>query len=371
MRMFMAVALVATFFLMSAGTAPAETLSEQVARIEREIAALKDQTKPVATSGPRGPKGEKGDKGERGPQGERGETGPLGPKGDKGDPGIAGFVPAAALPVFQLAAVASPAQQQLNLPRPSPAASVSQTVGITNVEIHYSRPSIKGRTLWGDLVPYNEVWRAGANENTTITFSTPVKIGGKELPAGTYGLQMIPTPNDWTVIFSKDADQWGAFNYKPENDALRTQVKPRTVADSLERMRFTFEDVTDNSAAVVLRWEKLEVPFTVEMDTPKLVVDTVKSAVRWQTSYQAANYCIQNGTCLDEASRWLEASIALEPTFSNQRAKAMLLAKQNKFKDAVTWAEKALAAGKAATQAPPLQQVTELQTNLADWKKKG
>ena len=231
---------------------------------------------------------------------------------------------AAGAALLALAAVSASAQQ-LNLPRPSPNAKVSQTIGVTEVSIQYSRPGIKGRTIWGDLVPYNEVWRTGANENTTITFSTPVKVGGKELPAGTYGLQTIPTTGDWTVIFSKDAELWGAFNYKPENDALRIQVKPEP-AEFEERMGFEFEDVTDNSAKVVLRWEKIAVPFTVEVDTAKLVSESARASLRWQNPYQAANYCIQNNTCLEEAGRWLDASIALQENFTNLRAKAMLLA---------------------------------------------
>lgn len=266
-------------------------------------------------------------------------------------------------------ATAVSAQQQINVPRPSPKASVAQTVGITDITIQYSRPGVKGRTIWGELVPYGEVWRTGANENTTIRFSTPVRIGGKELPAGLYGLQTIPTANEWTVIFSKDADEWGAFNYKPENDALRIQARPEP-ADFEERMSFGFDDVTDNSAKVVLRWEKIAVPFTVEVDTPKLVTEQLKSAVRWQTPYQAANWCIQSDTCLDEASRWLDASITLEPTFQNQRAKAQLLAKRNDFKGAVSWGEKALAAAKSAQQAPPAQQVADLEKSLGEWRKK-
>lgn len=277
-------------------------------------------------------------------------------------------LPAAGL--LTLAAGAFAQQPQLQLPRPSPNATVTQTVGVTEISIHYSRPGVKGRTIWGELVPYGEVWRTGANENTTIRFSTPVRIEGKDLPAGLYGLQTIPTQNEWTVIFSKDADQWGAFNYKPENDALRVQVKPQP-AEFRERMAFDIEDMTDTSAEVVMHWEKLKVPFTVEVDTTKLATEAVKNTLRWQTFVQAANYCIQANACLEEAGRWLDASIALEPTFGNQRAKAMLLAKQNKYKDAVTWAEKALAAAKAATQAPPQQQVAELETNLADWRKRG
>ena len=136
-------------------------------------------------------------------------------------------------------------------------------------------------------------------------------------------------------------------------------------------MAFDIEDITDTSAKIVMHWEKLRVPFTVEVETTKLATEAVKGTLRWQTFVQAANYCIQANACLDEAGRWLDASIALEPTFSNQRAKALLMAKQNKFQDAVTWGEKALAAAKAATQAPPPQQVADLETSLADWKKKG
>ncbi|HSK75584.1 MAG TPA: DUF2911 domain-containing protein [Thermoanaerobaculia bacterium] len=276
--------------------------------------------------------------------------------------------PAAGLIALHLAAGLA-AAQTLDLPRPSPKASVSQTVGVTEVAIHYSSPGVKGRTVWGELVPYGEVWRTGANENTTITFSTPVKIGGTELPKGTYGLQTIPTADEWTVIFSKDAELWGAFNYKPENDALRIQVKPEP-ADLQERMTFTFEDTTDTSTKAVLRWEKLRVPFTIAVDTPKLTLERARQAVRWQTPYQAANYCIQNNTCLDEAGRWLDASIALQETWTNLRAKALYLAKKNDTKGAVTWGEKALAAAKTAQQPPAAQQVKELEGMIADWKKK-
>lgn len=279
-------------------------------------------------------------------------------------------VPVAALVAIHLAATdTSLAQQPANLPRPSPDATVSQMVGVTKVSIQYSSPGVMGRKIWGDLVPYGEVWRTGANENTTLTFSTPVKINGSELPAGTYGLQTLPTQEDWTVILSKDADLWGAFKYKPENDALRFQVTPQTVADSMERMAFTFEDTTDTSSNVVLRWEKLRVSFKIEVDTPKLFLDTAKEALRWQPLVQAANYCVQNNICLDEASRWVDASIALQENFSTLRAKAMLLAKKNDTKSAAAYGERALAAAKTAQQAPNAQQLKELQGLVTDWKK--
>jgi hypothetical protein len=275
----------------------------------------------------------------------------------------------AGLMALHLAAAAAAQPPQIQFPRPSPNASVSQTVGITDISLRYSRPGVKGRVIWGGLVPYDEVWRTGANENTTITFSTPVKVEGQELPAGTYGLQTIPTPNEWTVIFSKDADLWGAFDYKPENDALRIQVKP-AAAEFQERMGFELTDLTDTSAEVVLRWEKLKVPFTVEVDTPKLVMDAAKAQLRWQTPYQAANYCIQNDTCLDDAARWLDASLAFQENFFNHRAKAQLLAKKNDYKGAVAHGEKALAAAKTMAQAPPANAVQDFEKTLADWRKK-
>jgi hypothetical protein len=261
--------------------------------------------------------------------------------------------------LFLLTAGAAMAQQ-IDLPRPSPNASVTQTVGVTDITIKYSRPGVKGREIWGKLVPYGEVWRAGANENTTIKFSTPVKVEGHELPAGLYGFQAIPNQGDWTVIFSKDANEWGAFSYKPEHDALRVQVKPRPTAELRERMGFDFEDVTDTSAKVVLSWEKLEVPFTVEVDTPALVQAKLKDAVRWQTPYQAASYCIQNNTCLDEASRWLDASIAMQETYQNLRAKALLLSKKND-PGAASYAQRALAAAKALPQPADAQQIKDLE----------
>jgi hypothetical protein len=276
---------------------------------------------------------------------------------------MAGLAGAVAL---HLAAGAAFAQQQLDLPRVSPNAWVSQMVGVTKISITYSRPGVKGREIWGKLVPYGEVWRSGANENTTITFSTPVKVEGHELAAGTYGLQTIPTQGDWTIIFSKDAKEWGAFSYKQADDALRVQAKPQP-AEMRERMAFELDDVTDTTAKVVLHWEKLKVPFTVEADTTKLVVSKANEDVHAQL--QTAGWCIQNNTCLDDASRWVDASIAQQETFANLRAKALLLAKKKDAKGAVAYGDKALAAAKTAKQPPNPQQVKDLEGMIADWKK--
>ncbi len=263
------------------------------------------------------------------------------------------------------AAAANAQAPQLFVPRPSPGASVTQTIGLTEVTIRYSRPGVKGRKVWGELVPYGEVWRTGANENTTITFSTAVKVEGKELAAGTYGLQTIPTEKEWTLILSKDADAWGAFDYKPEHDALRATISPMVVDHVKERLEFYFEDLTDSSAVVKLRWEKLTVPFKIEVDT----IGQVAAKQRWQTLYQGANWCIDND-CLDKAEKWLDASILLDANFYNQRSEANLYAKQGRTKDAIRVGEKAIAAAKTATSPPAADQVTALEKLVADWKAK-
>lgn len=151
--------------------------------------------------------------------------------------------------------------------RISPKAEAKQTVGFTEVTINYSRPGVKGRTIWGGLVPYNAVWRAGANEATKITFSTDVKINGKKLKAGSYGFFTIPTTKNWTIIFNKVADQWGAFEYNEVEDALRVEVIPEKENNCWrEWLAYTFTKTSDNSAVVRLEWEKLKIPFNVEVE---------------------------------------------------------------------------------------------------------
>src|SRR5690242_18637019 len=154
----------------------------------------------------------------------------------------------------------------LDLPRDSQHAKVIQRVGITDITINYHRPLVKGRKIWGGIVPYGQVWRAGANENTTIEFSDPVNVEGKPLAKGIYGLHMIPTESEWTIIFSRSAAAWGSFTYNQAEDALRVTVKPRT-ADPEEALAYEVDEVTPTSAVIALRWEKLAVPFKVEVNT--------------------------------------------------------------------------------------------------------
>ncbi|MGD1046664.1 MAG: DUF2911 domain-containing protein [Bacteroidota bacterium] len=241
------------------------------------------------------------------------------------------------LAVFIMPAAAQPA---MPVPQPSPKATVSQTIGITEVSVVYHRPAVKNKKIWGDLVPYKEVWRAGANENTTISFSDPVKVEVKDLPAGTYGLHMIPTESAWTIIFNKNSSSWGSFFYKEEEDALRVTVQPQT-AENQEQLSYAFDDVSSNSAILVLRWEKLKVPMHVEVDTKELVLAKARTiylrgpaGFTWQGFYQAASYCLQNNVDLNEALTWIDKSILMNENGTNLFVKAGILDKIEKHSEA-------------------------------------
>lgn len=263
--------------------------------------------------------------------------------------------------------VADSGLAQLTLPRISPKASVSQTVGITDITIEYCRPGVKGRVIWGELVPYNEPWRTGANEATTISFSSDVMVAGNKLVKGKYALVTIPVAGEWTVIFSKQTDMWGAMGYKPEEDVLRIQVKP-VPAEFTERMMFYFDNLTDNSADAVLQWEKIKVPFTIQVDVNGMVMEQAQKSISWRTPYQAANYAFENNLDLAQAQKWLELSKSMEKNFSNTALEARILEKQGKKKEAIKVMEEAITMGKAMSQPP--YNIADMEALLAKWKGK-
>lgn len=242
---------------------------------------------------------------------------------------------------------------ELELPRVSPKATVTQTIGTTEMSIAYSRPGVKERTIWGELVPYGEVWRTGANEATTFTVSDDVTVDGQPLAAGTYSLATIPGKDAWTVVFNKDTELWGMYQYKAEQDALRIEVKPAT-APFVERLRFTFDNLTDDSADVVLRWEKLEVAFTVKADVVGTTLAKARKEVAaaaaddWRTPYMAASFCLQQKAAMDEGGAWLEKSVAVKETPQNLGLKARYQAESGDVKAAIATAKKAIELGKAA-----------------------
>src|ERR1700731_1447759 len=179
----------------------------------------------------------------------------------------------------------SPAQSfVLDLPLASQRAEVSQRIGLTDITINYHRPLAKDRKIWNGLVPYGKVWRAGADENTTITFSDPVLIEGKPLDKGTYGLHMIPNVDEWTIIFSKNSTSWGSFTYDQKEDALRVTVKPKA-ADIHNALTYDFDQLQKDSAVVELEWEKITVPFKVSVDVHDVVQASLKKQLRNLSPY--------------------------------------------------------------------------------------
>src|SRR6266487_3671638 len=228
------------------------------------------------------------------------------------------------------------AQNDLNLPDVSQAAEVKQRIALTDITITYHRPLVNGRKIWGALVPYGKVWRAGANENTTIEFSDPVSVDGQPLAKGIYGLHMIPNPDSWTVIFSKTNTAWGSYSYKQDEDALRVNVKPRALAETKEALEFEFEDLKPESTAVVLKWEKLGVPFTVSIKDSDQTLQNIRAQLKgrgqftWQALDEGAQFCLTRKINLDEALRWADASIQNEERFDNLSTKADLLKALNR-----------------------------------------
>lgn len=238
---------------------------------------------------------------------------------------------------------------QLNIPRDSQGAAVTQRVGITDITIKYSRPLVKGRQVWGKLVPYGQVWRAGANENTIIQFTDPVSVEGKPLDRGSYGLHMIPGENQWVVIFSKTNTAWGSFTYKEAEDALRVTVKPEAVAFQ-EALSYDFSQPTANTTVAELRWEKVAVPFKISVDVDQIVAESLKKQLRglpqytWDGWDDAANYLLARKVDLDDALQYEDNSLRQEERFENLMTKSKILEAMGKADDARALHEKALAA---------------------------
>src|SRR5882724_7726044 len=234
----------------------------------------------------------------------------------------------------------SPAQSfVLDLPRPSQRAQITQRVGITDVTISYHRPLVNNRKVWDALVPYGKVWRAGANENTTISFSDAVTIEGKPLDKGTYGLHMIPTADQWTIIFSKNFTSWGAFTYNESEDALRVNVKPQA-ADIHDALTYDFDQLKPDSAVVVMQWEKVAVPFKVGVDVHEVVETSLKKQLRnlsqytWISWDDAANYLLAEKVALDDALKYTDKSIETEDRYDNEMTKSQVLAALKRKDDA-------------------------------------
>lgn len=229
-----------------------------------------------------------------------------------------------------LAAAPALSQPIQGLPRQSQRQSISQTIGVSEVALVYHRPQTRSRVIWGSLVPYDQVWRAGANENTTISFSDPVRVEGHDLAAGTYGLHMLPGEKEWQVIFSTNSTSWGSFTYDEAEDALRVTVRPQE-APYQEVMTYRFDHVTPDGGIVVLHWDELEIPFEIEFDVHELALAKIRRDLRslpgfsWMGWHSAANYCLQNNLNHEEALEWIDRALGMEENFAGLSVKAGLL----------------------------------------------
>lgn len=238
----------------------------------------------------------------------------------------------------------------LNLPRASQHARITQRVGLTDIVIDYSRPLVRGRKIFGGLQAYGKVWRAGANENTTIEFGDPVTVEGQAIPKGTYGLHFIPGETSWVVIFSRNFTSWGSFTYDPAEDAVRVTVKPHAI-ENQEALTYDFDEPTSTSTVTSMRWERVAVPFKVEVNTPKIVEESLRNQLRgreqfeWQAWQEAANYLLNNNLSPEEAAKYADSSIANEDRFENEITKARALSALGRKDEALAVRNKALAMG--------------------------
>ena len=272
--------------------------------------------------------------------------------------------------LVSLLALPPSARADLDLPRPSPTAKLTQQVGLTDVTVEYSCPGVKSRKIWDGLVPYDKMWRTGANSATKITFSRDVTFADKPVAAGTYALFTIPTKGAWTVILNKKADQPGtATEYKADLDLLRVQVKP-TAAPFRERLAFIFSNMTDDKASLDLEWDKLRLSIPIGVATSQQALANVTNAVDngWRVYANAARYMLETKKDYDTGLKYVEQSLGLKEDWFNDWIKAQLLAAKGDYKGAVATAEKAQALG--VKSGPGFFLEPDVKKGLVDWKKK-
>lgn len=257
-----------------------------------------------------------------------------------------------ALPLLLAAALsAGPSRaEEIRLPQVSPGAKVVQSIGITDVAITYHRPAVRERVIWGGLEPWGKVWRMGANEATNISFTHPVKVEGRDVPAGRYALFAIPGQVRWTVVLNKDHGQWGAFRYKESEDVLRFEVKPQA-GPLVEWLAFTITPESRTSAVVEMAWEKVRIPFKVEVDVDGIVwskVDAVLAAEPKPNDFMlATHYALESNTRIADAAAWIDKALALKEHVWAYELKARVLQRQGRIDQALESLDKAIAMGKA------------------------
>jgi hypothetical protein len=242
------------------------------------------------------------------------------------------------------AAFAQGQAPKIDFPAPSPTATLKQRVGLTDIEIVYSRPGVKGRQIFGGLVSFGDVWRTGANQATKVTFSTAVKLNGTDIPAGTYGLFTIPGEKEWTIIINKGAAQWGAYQYQQTNDLVRFKATPMSIAEHVETFSIEFDDVRDESATLYLLWDKTLVPVKLEVDVASKLVPQIEQVMAapgdHKPYFQAAMFYYDHGLDLQKARKWIDAAVAEREAFYIVHLKAKILAKQGDKDGAIAAAKR-------------------------------
>ncbi len=261
-------------------------------------------------------------------------------------------------------------QPPMKMPRPSQKSVFTQTVGVTDVTVTYSRPGVKGRQVFGGLVPYDKVWRTGANEATMISFSDDVTVNGQKLAKGTYSLHTIPGKDEWTIVFNSVADQWGSYSYDMAKDVLRVKSKVEK-APFTEWLTVEVPELSPESAKFAIRWENIAVPFTVNTDSINKTLVNARAAMAtakaddWRTPYSAASFAFDNNIPGSDASMWIDQSIKANATIANLYLKARMQAKAGDKAGAIKTAEMAIA------KAKPDQKdfASEIQKTIDGWKK--
>ena len=259
--------------------------------------------------------------------------------------------------------------QAPELPAPSPKAKVEQRVGLTDFTVDYSSPAVKGRKIWGGLVPLNEPWRTGANQATKLTASRDFTFGDKTVPAGTYSIVTIPGASTWTVILNKKLDLGGTSQYDQKDDVARVDV-PTATAGPRERMTFLFSETTDDATRLDLEWESLRVSVPIKVDTKAQVRAGIDKSIgdAWRPHFAAGRYLLDTGGDLDTALGYLDTSIGIKPTWWNNWIRAQVLAKKGRSADAVVAAQKALELGKNEETFQNFFKA-DVEKSVADWKK--
>lgn len=238
--------------------------------------------------------------------------------------------------------------QQLQMPQASPAAKISQRIGLTDVAVSYSRPSMKGREIFGELIPYKQVWRTGANAATTIDFSTDVMINGNPVPQGRYALYTIPEKRSWTIVLSKNTQLWGSIGYSSDDDLIRFEVEPKKMSRPYETFEITFNNLSDTGADVSLKWEETRVDFRITTDVDPYVMSQIKELIIDTDTkdpsllYAAANYYFTNQKGLNQAYDWIKTATDADPKYWTMHLRAKIEASLGNTSEAIKSAKTSL-----------------------------